>query len=208
MSEFNGFPREGRTFFRQLARHNNRDWFQAHKDVYERACREPMQQLVAALAAKGGGERTKVSRINRDVRFSRVKSPYRTYIAAGVGGNYVSFSPTGLYVGAGVFMPEPPALERMRKAIHGKPGAALERIVAVLRRKGYQVETHERLMSAPRGYPADHPRIELLRMKDLHAGKTFKKEAWISTPKALVHVRRAIKDLKPLADWIRSHVGR
>jgi uncharacterized protein (DUF2461 family) len=47
---FNGFPREAFTFFRQLARNNNRDWFLAHRETYEVACREPMRQLIAALA--------------------------------------------------------------------------------------------------------------------------------------------------------------
>jgi uncharacterized protein (DUF2461 family) len=47
--QFSGFPREAITFFTDLARHNNRDWFLAHKHVYERACVQPMRQLTAAL---------------------------------------------------------------------------------------------------------------------------------------------------------------
>src|SRR5262249_13504967 len=171
MSEtFNAFRGEAFTFFKQLARHNNRDWFQAHREVYEEACREPMKQLVAALGSNPA--RTKITRINRDMRFVRDRDPYRTHIATVVGDCYLSLSAEGLYVGSGIYMPEGPRLERFRNAIDDNAsGPALQQIVGSLRRKGYQVETHERLTASPRGYHADHPRQDLLRMKDIHAGK-------------------------------------
>jgi uncharacterized protein (TIGR02453 family) len=204
-NRFNGFPPEAFEFFEQLALHNNRDWFHAHQELYERACREPMKQLVAELANSAS---TKISRINRDLRFSRDTLPYRTYIAAGVKGNYISLSPAGLYVGAGIYKPEPTALERFRRAIDNEEsGGQLQKIVASLRRKQYQVDTHERLMSTPRGYAADHPRIELLRMKGIFAGKVFAPAAWLSTRKALERVRQVVNDVSPLADWLRVHVG-
>ena len=93
MSEmFDGFPGEAFTFFRQLTRHNNRAWFQAHREVYERACREPMKQLVAALGSNPA--RTKITRINRDMRFARGQEPYRTHIATVVGAHYLWLQPT------------------------------------------------------------------------------------------------------------------
>jgi uncharacterized protein (TIGR02453 family) len=203
---FNGFPGEAFDFFEELALHNNRDWFHAHQEVYERACREPMKQLVAELGAKPAS--TKISRINRDLRFSRDRAPYRTYIAAGLVGNYISLSAAGLYVGAGLYKPEGPALERFRRAIDREvSGRELQRIVSSLRQKRYQVDTHENLTFAPRGYSADHPRIGLLRMKGLFAGKTFRKEPWLSTRGALEHIKQALKDVSPLADWIRVQVG-
>ena len=203
---FNGFPPEAFEFFEQLALYNNRDWFHAHQEVYERACRDPMKQLVAEL--RGNSASTKISRINRDLRFSRDKLPYRTYIAAGVSGNYISVSPAGLYVGTGIYKPEPAALERFRRAIdNDESGRPLQRIVTSLRRKRYQVDTHERLMSAPRGYAADHPRIELLRMKGIFAGKAFAPASWLSTRKALQRIRQALNDVSPIADWLRAHVG-
>jgi uncharacterized protein (TIGR02453 family) len=205
-SRFTGFPQEAFDFFEQLVLHNNRDWFHAHQEVYERACRDPMKQLVAELGANSA--RTKISRINRDVRFSRDTSPYRTYIAAGVNGNYISISPAGLYVGTGIYKPEPAALERFRRAIDDDhSGRLLQRIITSLRRKHYQVDTHERLMSAPRGYPADHPRIELLRMKGIFAGKTFAPASWLSTPKALQRIKQVMNEVSPLAEWLRDHVG-
>lgn len=203
---FNGFPRGAFDFFARLAGHNNRDWFHAHQDVYERACREPMKTLVAELG--GNPEQTKITRINRDLRFSPDKSPYRTYIAAGVRGYYVSLSATGLWVGTGMYKPEPPALERLRNAIASDTsGPTLQRIVTSLRRKGYHVDTHDRLASTPRGYSMDHPRIALLQMKDIFAGKELAPEPWLSTPKALQRIRRVMDDTRPFAEWLRDYVG-
>lgn len=203
---FNGFPQEAFDFFEQIALHNNRDWFHTRQEVYERACREPMKQLVAELGANPAS--TKLSRINRDLRFSRDTVPYRTYIAAGVDGNYISLSAAGLYVGAGLYKPEGAALERFRGAMDSNvSGRLLQRIVTSLRRQRYHVDTHERLRSAPRGYSADHPRVELLRMKGIFAGKTFAPEAWLSTRGALRRIRRVVNDVRPLADWLRVHVG-
>jgi uncharacterized protein (TIGR02453 family) len=203
---FNGFPREATSFFQDLAAHNDRDWFQAHKDVYERACREPMLGLMAELEPRLGPG--KVMRINRDLRFSRDKSPYKTYIAAGAGGYYVSLSPAGLFVGTGVYRPDPATLKRLRSAIDSdSAGGKLQALVTSLRRKGYRVDTHERLASPPRGYSADHPRIELLRMKDIFAGKTFEPAPWLATGKALERIERVIADTTPFKDWIQRYVG-
>jgi uncharacterized protein (TIGR02453 family) len=203
---FGGFPRGAFEFFEHLAHNNNREWFRAHQEVYERDCREPMKLLVAELSPNAAA--SKIQRINRDVRFSRDKSPYRTYIAAGVSGAYIQLSATGLWVGGGIYKPEPPALSTLRNAIDSDAsGKALQKVVASLRQKGYEVETHERLATAPRGYSPDHPRIELLRMKDIFAGKSFDPEPWLSTRRALDRIKRVIADIKPLADWIRVHVG-
>jgi uncharacterized protein (TIGR02453 family) len=201
---FSGFPREAIEFFKKLERNNKRDWFLAHKDFYERTCRQPMEQLVAEL----GPGKSKISRIYRDIRFSSDKSPYKTHISAGAGGNYIHLSSHGLYVGTGMYMPDSARLERFRAAIAADgSGGQLARIVATLQRKGYDVATHETLKSAPKGYRADHPRIDLLRMKDIHAGKSFKPSAWLSTRKALERIKRVIVDIKPLAEWIQRHAG-
>jgi uncharacterized protein (TIGR02453 family) len=203
---FAGFPHEALEFFEQLALSNNRDWFHAHKDVYDRACRQPMERLLAELRADPAS--TKISRINRDTRFSRNKAPYRTHIAAGFDGNYIQLSPAGLYVGAGIYKPEPAALARLRSAIDSdESGPPLQRIVTSLRKKDYQVDTHERVASTPRGYSADHPRIELLRMRDIFAGKAYPPEAWFSTRSALDRIRRVLNDIRPLVDWLQVHVG-
>ena len=204
--QFSGFPPEAIAFFNDLERHNNREWFLAHKDVYERACRQPMQQLVAALEPRFG--KSKISRINRDIRFSSDRSPYKTHISAGVGRHYISLSTAGLYIGAGMYKPDSAGLERFRGAIAADgSGQQLARIVSTLRRKGYDVDTHETLKSAPKGYSTAHPRIDLLRMKDMFAGKAFKPSAWLSTRKALERITQVMTDAKPLTDWLDRHLG-
>ena len=202
---FKGFPPEGLEFFRELAAHNKRDWFLAHKDVYEHACRAPMQALAAELEPRLG--KAKISRINRDVRFSRDKAPYKTYIAAGMGGNYISLSPEGLFVGGGFYGADPGALQRFRAAVdEDTTGRRIQAIVTTLRRRGYEVRSHETLSSAPRGYSPDHPRIDLLKMKDIFAGRRFAPAAWLATAKARGRIDRVITDTAPLVKWLRQHV--
>jgi uncharacterized protein (TIGR02453 family) len=202
---FAGFPREAFTFFEGLASHNNREWFQANKDVYERACRAPMQSLLAELAPTYGSG--KLTRINRDMRFARGQAPYKNFIASGVGSRYyASLSKDGLYVGTGIYMPDSATLRRLREAIDDDAsGRKIASIVAGLRRKRYSVGTHESTANAPRGYTDDHPRIELLRMKDLHAGKQLPRSV-LSTRQALDRVVAVMNDIKPLSDWLQRHV--
>ncbi|PYQ54496.1 MAG: TIGR02453 family protein [Acidobacteria bacterium] len=202
---FTGFPREGIEFFGELATHNDRGWFAAHKDVYERACRAPMQALAAGLERRLGQAR--ISRINRDMRFSRNRAPYKTYIAVGIGGRYIALSAEGVWAGAGLYKPEPAVLQRFRSAVDdASRGRRIQQIVTELRGKGYEVASHETLSSAPRGYDASHPRIDLLRMKDLYAGRDFPPAPWLSTPSALARIERVIDDTAPLVEWLASNV--
>jgi uncharacterized protein (TIGR02453 family) len=201
---FTGFPREATEFFRQLSRNNNREWFQAHKDVYERACREPVKALIAELDPMGSAH---ISRINRDMRFSRDGAPYKTHIAAGVRRSYINLSSEGLWIGTGMYRPEPAVLQKVRQAIDAdKPGRELARIVTALRKQGYDVGTHETVNSAPRGFAADHPRIDLLRMKDIFAGKLIKPGPVLASRKAVAAVKKVMADVHPLGEWLARHV--
>jgi uncharacterized protein (TIGR02453 family) len=202
--EFTGFTRAAFTFWKGLEKNNNREWFQAHKDQYEQAVRRPMQLLIDELAPLYG--RGRLSRINRDMRFQKEK-PYKTYLATGVGGSYISFSKEGLWVGKGIYKPEPPALRQLREVIaDDTSGRALTRLIASLQRKGFEVDTHARLEKPPRGYEAAHPRAELLRMKDLYVGKSFGVED-VSSPGLLRAVVKTITDLEPFRVWLRKYVS-
>lgn len=203
---FTGIPREAFSFFAGLASHNNREWFQANKDVYERAVRRPMQSLLAELAPTYGSGR--LTRINRDMRFARGQAPYKTFVASVVGRFYLSLSKDGLYVGTGIYMPEAATLQRLRAAIDDNAsGRKIAAILAALRRKRYSVGTHETTVKAPRGYTDDHPRIDLLRMKDLHAGRQLSPSA-LATRKALDRIAAVMHDVAPLGDWLQRHVAR
>jgi uncharacterized protein (TIGR02453 family) len=200
---FEGFPKEAATFFNGLAKNNNRDWFQSHKDTYEQAVREPMKALVGEFEPRLG--RASISRINRDNRFFKDRPPYKTHIAAGIGRYYLSISSMGLYIGTGLYRPDSPTLERLRAAIdRDESGRELARIVAALRRKRYQVDTHERLASTPRGFAKDHRRADLLMMKDIHAGKLIAPGPELSSRRALDAVTRTMNDLKPFLVWLTA----
>ena len=201
---FEGIPREAFTFFKGLASHNNREWFQANKETYDRAVRKPMQSLIAELAPTFGSG--KLTRINRDMRFARGQAPYKTFIASILGRHYISLSKDGLYVGTGMYMPDAAALQRLRAAIdEDSSGRKLAAMIASLRRKRYYVGTHETTAKPPRGYTADHPRIDLLRMKDIHAGKQLPPSA-LSSRKGLDRVVDVMRDVQPLSDWLQRHV--
>jgi uncharacterized protein (TIGR02453 family) len=201
---FAGFPQEATQFFRDLARNNNRDWFQAHKELYEQACREPLKMLVTELDPMGTPH---ISRINRDMRFVRDAAPYRTHLSTGVLKTYINLSAEGLYVGTGLYRPEPPVLQKFRSAIAAnESGRELARIVSAIRKKGYVVGTHESVNSVPRGFAADHPRIDLLRMKDIFAGRMIEPGPTLASRKAIAAVKRVMGDVEPLASWISRNV--
>jgi uncharacterized protein (TIGR02453 family) len=201
--EFRGFPREAFTFWNGLEKNNHREWFQAHKDAYERAVRQPMQALIAELTPLYGPG--KLSRINKDMRFAKDR-PYKDYLATGVGGCYISFSKQGLWVGTGMYKPEPDALRKLRDAIaDDTAGRELTRILASLGRKGFEVDTHARLASPPRGFDPNHPRVDLLRMKDIYVGKLFG-PAEVASPLVLDQVVRAIREVEPFRQWLRTWV--
>ena len=106
----------------------------------------------------------------------------------------MSVGAQGVYVGTGIYKPEPATLRQLREAMAADvAGRKLPSIVSALRRKGYTVSAHETASTPPRGYQADHPRIELLKMKDIHAGRTFGPPV-LSSPKALAHVKKAMTE--------------
>jgi uncharacterized protein (TIGR02453 family) len=177
---FNGWPVEAVDFYEGLAADNTKTYWQDHKSIYEQCVEEPMKKLLAELADDFGSGR--VFRPYRDVRFSRDKSPYKLNCAAHLKGGYISFSADGLIFGSGLYMPAPDQLQRFRVAVDDeRAGVDLESIVDNLRKDGYEVGAHEVLKTAPKGYPRDHPRIELLKQKGILMSKSWPVEAWLGT---------------------------
>jgi uncharacterized protein (TIGR02453 family) len=202
-AKFSGFPSEALRFYRDLEADNSKTFWAASRETYESACREPMEAFLAELEPEFGAG--KLFRPYRDIRFSADKSPYRTNCSAMVGAHgYVSLSAEGFYVGAGNHMFEPDGLKRYREAVASDAtGPELARVVAALERKGYEVDG-DSLRSAPRGYAVDHPRIELLRYKGLHAGRNFTPDSTLNTRKVLDLTKRTLRDLQPLVQWIED----
>ena len=203
---FRGWPIEAVEFYEGLEADNSKVYWQEHKAVYERQVKAPMEELLTELADEFG--EGKLFRPYRDVRFSADKTPYKTTCAATLGSGYVAFSADGLSVGSGLYMPEPATLTRFRAAVDADDtGTELAVIVADLHRAGYQTMAHEVLKTAPRGFPKDHPRIELLRHKGIAMMKSWPVGAWLGTRKAKDRVVTALRAAAPLNEWLARHVG-
>jgi uncharacterized protein (TIGR02453 family) len=203
---FQGWPEEALDFYDGLEADNSRVYWMAHKDVYETCVLLPMAELLAELEPEHGD--TKIYRPYRDLRFSRDKTPYKTAMGAHVGEGYVQLSAAGLAAGCGIYGMAPDQLERYRRAVAAdRTGSALEQVVAVLRKQDIDVHGRDSLKTAPRGYPADHPRIEFLRYKGIVAWKEWPAGPWLATPAAREIVADFLVASRPLSDWLAQHVG-
>jgi uncharacterized protein (TIGR02453 family) len=182
-SAFPGFPAEALEFFRGLARHNKREWFQPRKAHFEEYVKQPMMRLVEALnrnlepiaPALVTPPEKAIYRIYRDTRFSKDKTLYKDHIAASFhnrssagqsdGGLYVAISHKEVAVGGGVYLPEPAALRTIREHI-AENHADLRRILAskTVKRLLGDLEG-DQLSRVPKGFACDHPAADLLRYK-------------------------------------------
>ncbi len=204
---FKGWPPEAIEFFEGLEADNSKSYWLAHKAFYEGQVKGPMEALLAELAPEFG--EGKVFRPNRDVRFSADKSPYKTAMGAMAGDvGYVQLSAKGLGVGSGMWMMAADQLDRYRRAVADDgTGEELVGIVAEARGHGLDVQGHDSLKTAPKGYPKDHPRIELLRNKGLIAWKEWPVGAWLGTRKAKSKVVDFLHAARPLNAWLDARVG-
>lgn len=208
---FTGFPPEALTFFEGLEADNSKPYWQANKPRYEQAVRGPLLALLGELAPEYGDFHT--FRPHKDVRFSKDKTPYKTNtgsVAEGEGGTtyYVQFSAAGLTVGSGYYAMAADQLDRFRRAVDDDHrGTEVAALGAALVRAGYTLGAINELKTAPRGYPKDHPRIELLRRKGLIAMRSFAPAPWLHTRRAKDRVVQAWRDAAPLSAWLDTHVG-
>ncbi len=204
---FRGWPAEAVEFYEGLAADNTRTYWQDHRHVYDELVLGPMTELLAELSGEFGAG--KVFRPYRDVRFSADKSPYKTAIGATLErGGYVQFSAAGLSTGAGMYMMAPDQLDRYRRAVAAdETGEGLTGLVDELRRGGAEITAHDRLKTMPRGYPRDHPRGELLRLKGLIAWREWPAGAWLGTAGAKKRLVGFLRATRPMCGWLDTHVG-
>jgi uncharacterized protein (TIGR02453 family) len=204
---FRGWPAEAVEFFEGLEADNSKTYWQEHKAVYEKLVRAPMDELLAELAPEFG--EGKVFRPYRDVRFSTDKTPYKTVIGAMAGrAGYVQLSSKGLAVGSGMWEMAPDQLDRYRQAVAAdQTGEELAAIVETLRKGGLEIMGHGMLKTAPKGYPKDHPRIELLRYKGIVAWKEWPAGAWLGRATAKKRVIDFLHAARPLNEWLATNVG-
>jgi uncharacterized protein (TIGR02453 family) len=202
---FSGWKGDFKGFFLGLQLNNSKAYFESHRKQYDHDVKAPMVALLADLEPEFGAAR--LSRPNRDIRFSADKSPYKTNIyASASAGGYVALDADGLVAGGGRYMMEPAELATYREAVAAKAsGEKIAAIVSALRAKGYGVEGQE-LKRVPPPHPQDHPRAELLKHKRLVYWRRWEVEPWIATPKARERVRQAWLDGADLQAWLARHL--
>jgi len=218
---FGGFPPETLRFLRQLKRNNNREWFLAHKDVYELKVKAPMTELVLALGEaimQSAPElvvdpKRAIFRIYRDVRFSADKRPYKTHAAAmffprGIPKNtgaclYFHIEPAEVLIAGGVYMPDPTTLRALRQHIADN----WEDLLAITNQRKFKKMfgslQGERLIRPPSGFPADHPAIDLLRQKQFYVSQTEPAEL-AESPKLFPRLLALFSAMIPIVQFLNT----
>jgi uncharacterized protein (TIGR02453 family) len=216
------FTRATFSFLRELEANNNRDWFLANKDRYESNVRDPFLGFIAAFSEKlerinrhfvadprpHGGS---MMRIYRDIRFSKDKSPYKTWIAAHFYHHdapedsqapafYLHIDRDHCFAAGGMWHPDPVALKKVRDSI-------------VTRRAAWQTVRRSKLLPAdesgsrpPKGYKPDQPFIEDIKRKDFCASVSFKPSQVCDTG-FLNTYAAACKSMNPLMKFLTEAVG-
>jgi uncharacterized protein (TIGR02453 family) len=213
MMKFDGFGPGVRKWFEDLEADNSREYFSASRDFFEQSIRGQMEALLIELSKKFGGEVT-MFRQNRDIRFSPDKSPYKTNTYGVVYGSdsaaqglYASISATGLVAGSGYHMMAPDQLDRYRRQVSDlRNGPELAKLVAKAEKAALELWGNS-LATAPRGYPKDHERIELLRRKSLSLGATLEFGRGINRADGLGFVTKTWRAAAPVTGWLDRHVG-
>ena len=213
MTKFEGFGPEVGTWFLGLEKDNSRDYFASGREFFEKSIRGQIEALLTELSERFGGD-VKMFRQNRDVRFSADKSPYKTNtygVVYGSGiaaqGLYASISARGLVAGSGYHMMARDQLERYRDGVADPTyGPKLKTLAAKAEKAGLDL-WGESLATAPRGYPKEHERIELLRRKSLSLGATLELGRGISHTDGLRFVSKTWRSAAPVTGWLDEHVG-
>lgn len=210
-------------FIKQLTKNNNRDWILKNRPAYlgakenfENFVQEIIEQVVEFdPIIKGLEAKSCIFRINRDVRFSNDKSPYKTNFGAFIvkggkkngdkyAGYYVHIEPGKSFIAGGAYVPPAPWLSAIREKIDEEP----ERFIKIISNKDFikvfgKLEG-ETLKKAPKGYPSDHPHIEYLKFKSFLAMNYVKDETVLSGNYA-GYVLNVFKTMKPFNDFLNEY---
>jgi uncharacterized protein (TIGR02453 family) len=210
---FKGFPAAGMVFLAELKENNDRDWFNARKDIYEEQVRQPMLELVSAVhgemlrfAPGYVGEPKKcVYRIYRDTRFAKDKTPYKTHIAAslwsnaigkqGGAGFYFSIAPGDVEIGGGLYAPDPKLLLAVRQHIAEHYKAFRKRLTGEL--------WGESASRAPKGFDPEHPAIDLLKHKH-YVLLTSPSPKIATTSKLLTEIVKCFEAMTPFIEFLNE----
>ena len=216
---FDGLPKDALTFLRALKKNNNREWFEKNKERYESSVKLPFLSLLHDLNEQLKNfdqeihidPRRSVYRIYRDVRFSKDKTPYKTWIAASFTfqsgdrktspGFYMHVAATEIIIGGGSWAPSPEQLVNIRQAISGHP-EELRRILSENKfKKIFGALEGESMKTVPKGFEKDHPAADLLKMRQFLCSITREPEESLDQ-KFLKTAVEAFKAMTPFVKYL------
>jgi uncharacterized protein (TIGR02453 family) len=202
---FAGFGEGAVEFYDGLVADNSKAYWTDHRTLYEDDVKAPMLALLAACEAEFGGG--KLFRPYRDIRFSADKTPYKTHCGATAGPFYVQVGPDGLMAAGGYYRMAPDQLTRYRTAVDDeRRGGELDRLLAAVAAGGVTIGG-EQVRTRPKGVPADHPRLDLMRRKGLYGHRAWPPDDGLHSAEALNRVTETWRSLNPLVEWLTAHVG-
>jgi uncharacterized protein (DUF2461 family) len=206
---FSGWPTDALAFLREIDADNTAAFWAAQRHRYDTCVRPPTVTLAAALGAEFGEVR--VFRPYRNRRFRPDIPPYRTDtggVFRTAGGTDLGFvlSGSGLAVTIGRFAFSGGALRAYREAVAAPEGAALVRSLATAGAAGLELGTLPTAARVPRGYPADHARGALLRLRALQVGVIWAAGPWLATHEPLARIAGAWRTAAPLIAWLDTNV--
>lgn len=213
-------------FLKQLAKNNNKPWFDANRKKYDEA-KKDFENFIQALIEQFGKKDTPIAaltaksclfRINRDIRFSKDKTPYKKNLAASINrggkksvlaGYYFHLEPGNSFIGGGIWMPMPAETQKIRqeidycydefkKIIHSKKFAGIY--------AGLDREDAILLTNVPKGYTKDNPAAEFLKLKSWVAMSPLT-DAALTSKGLLKQSVEALSAIQPLIDFLNRAVG-
>jgi uncharacterized protein (TIGR02453 family) len=202
------WPPEALEFLRELEDNNDAEWFRRERHRYDRYLVAPARELADKLSDLGA---PRFFRPYNNLRF-RPGPPLKENLGVAIGygaagGFYFDPSLDGLLVAAGLYRPAPDQLERFRAAIaDDRKARGFERGLATAERAGLSAAEPE-LKRAPRGYAADHPRVDRLRMKRVVVSCRHPLEPWLHERRCDEIVRSEMLGARPLVKWLAATVG-
>lgn len=208
---FAGFDPDAPRFYAELAENNTREWWQQNKARYAERVRGPVEVLADALGAEFGP--VKIFRPHRDVRFSADKRPIKDHIGfvttpADGTAHYGQLNERGLMLAGGVYQPSRDQLRRFRALVDdNRLVGDLEATLEELADEGFAIMTDGALATAPRGYPRDHSKIELLRLTSLAIARTYPIADWMFGDEALGRIREDWRHVSAWNAWVLENVG-
>jgi uncharacterized protein (TIGR02453 family) len=224
---FEGFPKDFLAFFRDLAKHNDREWFEANKQRYRESVQAPMLSFISAMdvplgrfadcfvadARSNGGS---MFRIYRDTRFSRDKTPYKENAAchfrheagkdAHAPGFYVHIEPGQVFFGGGLWHPPAPELRKVREAIADDPDRWLEITRGAAFRRRFGAVRGDSLKRPPQGFDPEHPLVDELKRSSFFAMQEARPQAILSGD-FVKEVAKSFQALAPFMQFLTDAEG-